>query len=142
APQVCAAFAWWAFLVFFPVLLVLSRLGGGPGRRRRYWGYGPWSGWSSGVGPFGGGGWGGGGGFGGGGGGFGGFGGGRRGGGGAGGGREEGRPGRTRANQEHDNEKPQDTPPGHRGAYRARPARLPPSLPQPPPPRTQPHNPH
>jgi uncharacterized protein len=64
-------------------------------RRRRRWGGGPWSGWSSGVGPFGGG-WGGpfigGGGFGGGGGGggfgggFGGFGGGRSGGGGASGG--------------------------------------------------------
>ena len=59
--------------------------------RRRYWGRGPWSGWSSGVGPFGGGSWGGGfggfGGFGGGGGGgFGGFGGGRSGGGGASGG--------------------------------------------------------
>jgi uncharacterized protein len=76
-------------LIFFAVLII-SRIGGGPGRRRRgYWGGGPWSGWSSGVGPFGGG-WrgggfgGGGGGFGGGGfgGGFGGFGGGRSGGGG------------------------------------------------------------
>ena len=73
-------------------VLIVSRLsGGGRGRRRRYWGGGPWSGWSSGVGPFGGG-WGGGfggggGGFGGGGGGgFGGFGGGRSGGGGGGGG--------------------------------------------------------
>jgi uncharacterized protein len=58
--------------------------------RSRYWGRGPWSGWSSGVGPFGGGPWGGGfggfGGGGGGGGGFGGFGGGRSGGGGASGG--------------------------------------------------------
>ena len=56
-------------------------------RRRRYWGGGPWSGWSSGVGGFGagsGGGWGGGGSSGGFGGGFGGFGGGRSGGGGGG----------------------------------------------------------
>jgi uncharacterized protein len=71
--------------VFF-IILIISRIGGGPGsRRRRFWGVGPWSGWSSGVGPFGGG-WGGG--FGGGGGGFGGgfggFGGGRSGGGGGG----------------------------------------------------------
>ena len=72
------------------ILLIVSRIGGGPGRRRRYWGGGPWSGWSSGVGPFGGwtsGGFGGG--FGGGGGGgfgggFGGFGGGSSGGGGGG----------------------------------------------------------
>jgi len=79
-------------LIFFAVLII-SRIGGGPGRRRRGpWGGGPWSGWSSGVGPFGGG-WRGGGGFGGGGGGFGGggfgggfggFGGGRSGGGGGG----------------------------------------------------------
>jgi uncharacterized protein len=76
---------------FFPILImivlfiVFSRGGGGPRGRRRFWGGGPWSGWSSGVGPFGGGGFGGGfGGFsGGGGGGFGGFGGGRSGGGGA-----------------------------------------------------------
>jgi uncharacterized protein len=63
------------------LLFVLGRLGGGP-PRRRFWGGGPWSGWSSGVGPFGGG-WssGGGGGFGGG---FGGFGGGSSGGGGGG----------------------------------------------------------
>jgi len=72
----------------FIAILIISRIGGGRGRRRRFWGGGPWSGWSSGVGPFGGGGgWtggsfgGGGGGFGGG---FGGFGGGRSGGGGGG----------------------------------------------------------
>jgi uncharacterized protein len=68
----------------FIAILIISRIGGGRGRRRRFWG-GP-GGWSSGVGPFGGGfgggGWGGGGGgFGGG---FGGFGGGRSGGGGGG----------------------------------------------------------
>jgi uncharacterized protein len=74
-------------VLVFVIILVVSRIGGGPGRRRRFWGGGPWSGWSSGVGPFGGGfggfgggGSGGGGGFGGG---FGGFGGGRSGGGGA-----------------------------------------------------------
>jgi len=78
------------FLVFIAIL-ILSRIGGGPGGRTRRWGLGPWSGWSSGVGPFGGvwggGGLGGGGGFGGGGfgGGFGGFGGGASGGGGGGG---------------------------------------------------------
>ena len=75
----------WIIFLIFLAILVISRIGGGPGRRRRFWGGGPWSGWSSGVGPFGGG-WGGGG-FGGGGGGFGGgfggFGGGRSGGGGA-----------------------------------------------------------
>ena len=75
----------WAIILIFIIVLVVSRIGGGPGRRSRYWGGGPWSGWSSGVGPFGGG-WGGG--FGGGGGGFGGgfggFGGGRSGGGGGG----------------------------------------------------------
>jgi uncharacterized protein len=74
-------------VVVFILVLIISRIGGGRGRRNRYWGGGPWSGWSSGVGPFGGG-WGGGfggGGFGGGGGGgFGGFGGGRSGGGGGG----------------------------------------------------------
>lgn len=72
----------WVPLLIFIVFVVLGRLGGGPGRRSRYWGGGPWSGWSSGVGPFGGG-WssGGGGGFGGG---FGGFGGGGSGGGGGG----------------------------------------------------------
>jgi uncharacterized protein len=73
----------------FIAILIISRIAGGPGRRRRYWGGGPWSGWSSGVGPFGGGwtggGFGGGGSGGGGfGGGFGGFGGGRSGGGGGG----------------------------------------------------------
>ena len=75
------------FWIFIAVLII-SRIGGGRGRRRRFWGGGPWSGWSSGVGPFGGGGGWGGGGFGGGGGGFGGgfggFGGGRSGGGGGG----------------------------------------------------------
>src|SRR5206468_2521670 len=60
----------WLILLIFIAILVVSRIGGGPGRRRTFWGGGPWSGWSSGVGPFGGG-WGGGG-FGGGGGGFGG----------------------------------------------------------------------
>jgi len=84
---------WVILLIFFFAVLVLSRIGGGRGRRsNRYWRGGPGSGWSSGVGPFGGG-WGGGsgggfggGGFGGGGfgGGFGGFGGGRSGGGGGG----------------------------------------------------------
>ena len=69
------------FLIFIAILII-SRLGGGLGSRRRFWGGGAWSGWSSGVGPFGGG-WGGGGG-GGGGGGFGGFGGGSSGGGGGG----------------------------------------------------------
>ncbi len=68
--------------IIFIVILIISRLAGGPGGRRRFWGGGPWSGWSSGVGPFGGGGFGsGGGGFGGG---FGGFGGGGGGGGGGG----------------------------------------------------------
>jgi len=69
----------WLIILVFILFALLGRTG----RRRgpRYWGGGPWSGWSSGVGPFGGG-WssGGGGGFGGG---FGGFGGGRSGGGGA-----------------------------------------------------------
>lgn len=81
------------FLILFVIWLVSRGSGGPRRRRRRYWGYGPWSGWNSGVGPFGGssGGFGGGfGGFGGGGvgggGGFGGFGGGRSGGGGAAGG--------------------------------------------------------
>ena len=69
-------------VIGFIIILIISRIGGGPGRRPRYWGGGGWSGWSSGVGPFGGGGWSsGGGGFGGG---FGGFGGGRSGGGGGG----------------------------------------------------------
>jgi uncharacterized protein len=66
----------------FIAILIISRIGGGRGGGPRFWGGGPWSGWSSGVGPFGGGGgWSGGGGFGGG---FGGFGGGRSGGGGGG----------------------------------------------------------
>jgi uncharacterized protein len=77
----------WIVIIFI-IIILLSRMGGGPGRGVRRWGRGGWSGWSSGVGPFGGG-WSGGG-FGGGGGGFGGgfggFGGGRSGGGGAGGG--------------------------------------------------------
>jgi uncharacterized protein len=79
------AIPFWVFLLIFIIILIVSRIGGGPGsgfRRRGYWGGGPWSGWSSGVGPFGGGfGGGGGGGFGGG---FGGFGGGSSGGGGGG----------------------------------------------------------
>jgi uncharacterized protein len=77
----------WVFIVVFIIIMIVSRVGGGPGstfRRRGYWGGGPWSGWSSGVGPFGGG-WRGGGGGGGFGGGFGGFGGGMSGGGGGGG---------------------------------------------------------
>jgi len=74
-----------AVILFFIVIILLSRIGGGPRRGTRYWGGGPWSGWSSGVGPFGGG-WTGGGYGGGFGGGFGGFGGGRSGGGGGGGG--------------------------------------------------------
>jgi uncharacterized protein len=76
------------FILVFIAILIISRIAGGPRRRYRRWGVGPWSGWSSGVGPFGGGGWtsggfggGGGGGFGGG---FGGFGGGSSGGGGGG----------------------------------------------------------
>jgi uncharacterized protein len=71
----------WVVILVFVAILVVSRIGGGPGSRSGFWG-GGWSGWSSGVGPFGGG-WssGGGGGFGGG---FGGFGGGRSGGGGGG----------------------------------------------------------
>lgn len=78
------------FLFLVPVLifiaiLVISRIGGGPGAGLALWGLGGWSGWSSGAGSFGGGR---GGGFGGGGfgGGFGGFGGGGSGGGGASGG--------------------------------------------------------
>lgn len=81
------------FIIGIIILMIISSMT----RRRprnRYWGRGPWSGWTSGVGPFGGGPWGGGfggfgggfGGGGGGGGGFGGFGGGRSGGGGASGG--------------------------------------------------------
>ncbi len=73
----------WGIIIFFIVIMLLSRAAGGPGRGVRRWGRR--GGWSSGVGPFGGGfgggGWGGGGGFGGG---FGGFGGGRSGGGGGG----------------------------------------------------------
>jgi len=70
-----------SLIVFiFIVILLISRIGGGPRGGIRRWGVGPWSGWSSGVGPFGGGWSGGGGGFGGG---FGGFGGGSSGGGGA-----------------------------------------------------------
>jgi len=77
------------FVGILIAVLLLGRIGGGPRRRVRRWGVGPWSGWSSGVGPFGGGGWtsggsGGGGGGGGFGGGFGGFGGGSSGGGGGG----------------------------------------------------------
>ena len=68
----------WVVILGFIVILILSRLGGGPGGNSRFRGGGGWSGWSSGVGSFGGGG---GGGFGGG---FGGFGGGGSGGGGGG----------------------------------------------------------
>ena len=75
-------------VIIFIIVLVISRIGGGPGAGMLFWALGPWSGWSSGVGPFGGGRRGGfgGGGFGGGGfgGGFGGFGGGGSGGGGGG----------------------------------------------------------
>jgi uncharacterized protein len=67
--------------IIFIIILIISRLGGGPGRRSRFWG--GMGGWSSGVGPFGGG-FGGGGSGGGFGGGFGGFGGGSSGGGGGG----------------------------------------------------------
>jgi len=80
-----APIPFWIILLVFIVILIVSRIGGGPGSRRRFWG-GPFiGGWSSGVGPFGGGfgggGFSGGGGFGGG---FGGFGGGSSGGGGGG----------------------------------------------------------
>jgi len=79
------SFPLWLPIAIFIALLVISRIGGGPGAGLLLWGLGPWSRWSSGVGPFGGGR---GGGFGGGGfgGGFGGFGGGHSGGGGASGG--------------------------------------------------------
>jgi uncharacterized protein len=82
-PQGDTPVPFWAFFLIFIIILIVSRIGGGPGSRfrRGYWGMGPWSGWSSGVGPFGGGWGGGGGGFGGG---FGGFGGGSSGGGGGG----------------------------------------------------------
>jgi len=70
-------------VIIFIIILVISRMGGGPGAGMLLWGLGSWSGFSSGVGSFGGGR---GGGFGGGGfgGGFGGFGGGGSGGGGGG----------------------------------------------------------
>ena len=71
----------WLPILIFIAILIISRLGGGPGRRSGFWG--GMGGWSSGVGPFGGG-FGGGGGGGGFGGGFGGFGGGSSGGGGGG----------------------------------------------------------
>jgi uncharacterized protein len=72
-------------VIIFIIILIVARIGGGPGAGMLLWGLGPWSRWSSGVGSFGGGR---GGGFGGGGfgGGFGGFGGGGSGGGGASGG--------------------------------------------------------
>jgi len=78
-----SSFPLWLPIVIFIAILVISRIGGGPGAGLLLWGLGPWSRWSSGVGPFGGGR---GGGFGGGGfgGGFGGFGGGGSGGGGGG----------------------------------------------------------
>ena len=82
------SFPLWLPIAIFIAVLIISRIGGGPGAGLLLWGLGPWSRWSSGVGPFGGGwggGFGGGGGGGGGfGGGFGGFGGGRSGGGGGG----------------------------------------------------------
>ncbi len=80
-----ANFPVWIPVLIFIAILIISRIGGGPGAGLLLWGLGPWSRWSSGVGSFGGGrggGWGGGG-FGGG---FGGFGGGGSGGGGASGG--------------------------------------------------------
>ena len=84
-------FPFWVILVAIIVFMIIGRIIGGGRRGPRFWGGGPWSGWSSGVGPFGGlggggfGGFGGGGGGGGGfGGGFGGFGGGSSGGGGGG----------------------------------------------------------
>jgi len=78
-----SSFPLWLPIAIFIAVLVISRIGGGPGAGLLLWGLGPWSRWSSGVGPFGGGR---GGGFGGGGfgGGFGGFGGGSSGGGGGG----------------------------------------------------------
>jgi uncharacterized protein len=94
-PQVPDGIPWGTIIFFLVIILLMSQIGRGS-RRRRRWGNGTWSNWDSGVGPFGGtrggfnggfGGFGGsGGGFGGGGGGFGGFGGGRSGGGGAAGG--------------------------------------------------------
>jgi uncharacterized protein len=76
-------------MILFWIILAIIFSRRGRGRRGRFWGGGPWSGWNSGIGPFGGGGgfgggFGGFGGGGGGGGGFGGFGGGRSGGGGGG----------------------------------------------------------
>jgi uncharacterized protein len=79
-PQIGNGIPLWLIIVAIIIFLMLGRTGR-RGRRARYWGGGPWSGWSSGVGPFGGGWSSGGGGFGGG---FGGFGGGRSGGGGGG----------------------------------------------------------
>jgi uncharacterized protein len=78
-----ANFPAWIPVLIFVAILIISRIGGGPGAGLLLWGLSPWSRWSSGVGSFGGGrggGWGGGG-FGGG---FGGFGGGGSGGGGGG----------------------------------------------------------
>ena len=79
-PQNGDGLPFWVIILIIIAFILLSRSGRG-GPRSRYWGGGPWSGWSSGVGPFGGGWSSGGGGFGGG---FGGFGGGRSGGGGGG----------------------------------------------------------
>ena len=89
-PVVPTGIPWGTIIFFIIIILLMSQIGRGP-RRRRRWANGTWSDWNSGVGPFGGtrggfnggfGGFGGsGGGFGGGG--FGGFGGGRSGGGGA-----------------------------------------------------------
>ena len=78
-PSGRSAFPFGRVILFVIIFLVVTRIGGGRGGPR-FWGGGPWSGWSSGVGPFGGGGFGGGG-FGGGGGSWGGGGGGFSGGG-------------------------------------------------------------
>ena len=42
-------------VLIFIAILVISRIGGGPGAGMLLWGLGPWSRWSSGVGSFGGG---------------------------------------------------------------------------------------
>jgi uncharacterized protein len=80
-PQNRQGFPLWLIILIIIVFAILGRSNRRGGPRSRYWGGGPWSGWSSGVGPFGGGWSSGGGSFGGG---FGGFGGGRSGGGGGG----------------------------------------------------------
>jgi uncharacterized protein len=80
-PATRQGFPLWLIILVIIIFALLGRSNRRRGPRTRYWGGGPWSGWSSGVGPFGGGWSSGGGGFGGG---FGGFGGGRSGGGGGG----------------------------------------------------------